>query len=93
MVQQDAEIAINQEFDRIYSQLQSSHLTVGDVVLYRNNLSHAVVWNPWIEWSKRTADMHDAGYKEFVCVEYGVLDKTTLEVGASFDCFQELIAV
>ena len=28
-----------------------------------------VVWNPWVEKSKRMTDMEDNGYKNMLCVE------------------------
>ncbi len=34
----------------------------------KNNLADFVVWNPW-ETAAKLPDMHEDGYKEFVCVE------------------------
>jgi glucose-6-phosphate 1-epimerase len=55
------------------------------------NLSDAVLWNPWIEKSKKMSDLSPADYKSFVCLEAGnVTHRITLEPGQSFEASQRL---
>ena len=38
----------------------------------------AVVWNPWVDKSKRMSDFDDEEYKNMVCVEGGCISKPVL---------------
>ena len=66
-------VVIAQEVDRLYA--SDATVIVDDPALGRElriekagSLS-TVVWNPWIEKSKRLPDLPDDAYPEFVCVE------------------------
>ena len=50
-----------------------------------------VVWNPWIDKSKRMADLSDEEYHNFCCVEPGyVIDWETLNSGETYTISQTL---
>ena len=38
-----------------------------------SNIPDAVLWNPWIERTKKFSDL--CGYEEFVCLEVGAIEK------------------
>lgn len=72
---QQGDITIEQETDRIYCSVpyHDIHLHSGatDIIVRRDNLPDAVVWNPYIDKAKAMSDMADADYKRFVCIEPG----------------------
>ena len=87
---QPGAITINQEVDRIYVDSADTVEIVDPVwgrtieVAKEGSLS-TVVWNPWIDKSKRMADFGDDEYVGMVCVETtnAADDGRTLEPGES----------
>lgn len=86
---QHGPVVIAQEVDRLYA--SDATVIVDDPVLAREvriekagSLS-TVVWSPWIEKSKRLADLPDDAYPGFVCVETcnAGADSITLQPGES----------
>jgi glucose-6-phosphate 1-epimerase len=73
--QEDA-IVIDREIDRVFVGVDRD-LIVDDSVLQRQirinapNTRTAVVWNPWVETTKKMSDLADDAYRQFVCVEAG----------------------
>lgn len=69
---QEGDVVFNTEVDRIYYQ-PASILSVKDgseeVKIGAEGSSSVVVWNPWIDKAASMVDVHDGGYREFVCVE------------------------
>lgn len=72
-VLQEGEVLFDREVDRIY--LAEGAVQVVDPV-WRRTLDidkfgsrATVVWNPWIEKSKRLADLPDDAYLGFLCIE------------------------
>lgn len=72
--QQQGEIRIDEEVDRIYTDVNSESSIV-DLALGReigistSGSSSTVVWNPWIEITASMSDLDDEDYQRFVCVE------------------------
>ncbi|XBW37003.1 hypothetical protein QEN19_002583 [Hanseniaspora menglaensis] len=71
-------IQFQEEFDKIYSNVDSSRMVQivdrGEVLhtVKRSQLPDLVVWNPWIEKSAGMADFEPkTGFKNMVCVEAG----------------------
>ena len=68
-------VTFDREVDRIYVGVPP-RLTIRDgartIALTTRGLPDAVVWNPWIDKARATADMGDDEYKRFVCVEAAV---------------------
>jgi glucose-6-phosphate 1-epimerase len=69
---QSGDIIFNQEVDRVYQEVE------GEIVLQDKNRtiriqnegsSCVVVWNPWIEKTKRMSAMKDDAYESMVCIE------------------------
>jgi len=84
------------EIDRIYL-ATPSQLTIEDaglkrkILIRKQGLPDAVVWNPWIEKGKSFKDLEPDGYKKFVCVETGAIEPpTTLAPGERFEGLQEI---
>lgn len=71
---QEDRLTIAEEVDRIYTNVQPE-LTIEDGSLSRriqiksDGSRTAVVWNPWVEISKKMADLEEEDYKHFICVE------------------------
>jgi glucose-6-phosphate 1-epimerase len=93
---QHGAILIDQEVDRLYA--SDAAVIVHDTLFQRElrieksgSLS-TVVWNPWIEKSKRLSDLPDEAYPEFVCVETANAgeDTITLQPGESHLLFTRL---
>ena len=67
-------IDFTQEVDRIYTHTPLT-MRIVDAALQRNiqiqaTGSHStVVWNPWVEIAKKSADLNEGDYQKFVCVE------------------------
>jgi len=66
------DITFNQEVDRVYQKVDSE-ITLQDkyktIKINSEGSSSAVVWNPWIEKSKRMSAMSEHAYESFVCIE------------------------
>ncbi len=66
-------IVFNQEIDRVYFHYDNHTIEIDDgnrkIRILSSGSTSTVVWNPWIEKSSNMADVHNAGYKEFICVE------------------------
>ena len=70
----DSAISIAEEVDRIYVESSDECVIVDPVEARRVRVSKSgslttVVWNPWIEKSRRMADFPDEGYRTMVCIE------------------------
>lgn len=70
---QDKPLKVEEEVDRIYRSMASILLRDLDrsrsVFVDKAGSRSTVVWNPWIETSKKIKDLPDRDYKEFVCIE------------------------
>ena len=66
-------VIFDREVDRVY--LAEGDVRVVDPVWHRtldidkSGSRATVVWNPWIEKSKRLADLSDDAYHDFLCIE------------------------
>jgi glucose-6-phosphate 1-epimerase len=69
---QNGDIHINEEVDRVYQRV-TNPLLLEDrnrtINIAATGSSSAIVWNPWIEKSKRMADMQNDAYKSMLCIE------------------------
>jgi glucose-6-phosphate 1-epimerase len=68
-------VTITQEVDRVYTNVTAPELVIADKALDRRicitaqGSKTAIVWNPWVEISAKMADLDDADYQRFICVE------------------------
>lgn len=68
-------VAIAQEVDRVYTNVTAPELMIADPVFDRRicitaqGSKTAIVWNPWVDITAGMADLDDADYQRFVCVE------------------------
>jgi glucose-6-phosphate 1-epimerase len=70
--QHDDVVTFNKETDRVYTQLgptQELHTPNGTIVVSRENSQSAVLWNPWIDKSKRLSRFNHHDYLTMVCLE------------------------
>lgn len=80
--QQSGDITFDREVDRQYH--STGTVTVVDSALNRTltidkaESGTTVVWNPWIEKSKRLADLPDEAYQQFLCIEAANAGDATL---------------
>jgi glucose-6-phosphate 1-epimerase len=87
IVEQQADVTIEAEVDRIYETVPSS-LVIHDDALGRKIKIHsegndtAVVWNPWIAIAQEMADLNDDDYQRFICVETTNAADDVVEVAA-----------
>jgi glucose-6-phosphate 1-epimerase len=78
------ELAITDKFDRVYEGVAPRLALVdGGVVLTlrQEGFPDAVVWNPGAEDAAALADLGDAEYRRFVCIEPARLNGPTLQPG------------
>lgn len=89
-------ITFDSEFDRVYLNtppkvLIVDHLSKKTIVVKKEGLVDAVVWNPWEKKAKSMSDLGDEDYKHFVCVEAAVVQKPiSLKPGEEWHAGQEL---
>ncbi|MDY7026056.1 MAG: D-hexose-6-phosphate mutarotase [Pseudomonadota bacterium] len=83
--QQVGDITFSEETDRIYQQGSTCKLNTPERVyhLSSDGSNSTVIWNPWIEKSKRLSQFSDEQYQQMVCIETAnaVEDCITLEKG------------
>ncbi|QYK00025.1 D-hexose-6-phosphate mutarotase [Shewanella psychrotolerans] len=82
------EVCFDRETDRVYSQLEDCqllHTPNGTIEVHRENSHSAILWNPWIDKSKRLSRFNDKDYLTMVCLEAANVldDKVTLAPGES----------
>jgi len=69
---QIGDITFDQEIDRVYQEVDSA-ITLKDkyrsTEIKNEGSSSTVVWNPWIEKSKRLSAISEHAYESFVCIE------------------------
>ena len=69
-------ITLDRETDRIYVNAPD-HVVLDDqgnqrkIAITKSGMNSIVVWNPWLEKSKRLDDFGDDEYRQMVCVETG----------------------
>jgi glucose-6-phosphate 1-epimerase len=72
-IEQSGPVYFDQEVDRLYESRDTVRLMdrVGrrTVVVDKGGSRATVVWNPWIEKSRRLSDLPDDAYLHFVCIE------------------------
>ena len=86
---QSGDVIFDHEVDRNYD--CDGHIVIRDASMKRcitvrgEGSRCAVVWNPWIEKSRRLSDLPDEDYRRFVCVETANAwrDRITLAPGAA----------
>ena len=69
---QEGAICFTEEIDRVYQEVDEEVVLKDKnraISIKNSGSSSVVVWNPWIEKSKRLAGMKTEDYKEFVCIE------------------------
>lgn len=70
---QDSPLVIDREIDRVYR--SDAAVTIDDpdlkrrITIAKNGSNSTVIWNPWIDKSKRLADFGDEEYHQMLCVE------------------------
>ena len=74
LVIQDQEITVNQEVDRIYIDAPEKTFLLDkqlkrDIIIQSKGSKTTVVWNPWIDISKNSADLSVDAYKRVICIE------------------------
>ena len=85
---QEGSITFDKEIDRVYQEVDENIRlkdTKRTIELAHSGSLSSVIWNPWIEKSKRMSAMSEEAYKEFVCIETAnaYADFKVLEPGES----------
>lgn len=71
-VQTEDNVHFERETDRVYNGLgavQQLYTPHGTIVVKREHSHSAVLWNPWVEKSRRLARFNDDDYLQMVCLE------------------------
>jgi glucose-6-phosphate 1-epimerase len=91
------EIKIASEVDRVYL-ATPQNLILDDaglgrrLIIRKQRLNDAVLWNPWIEKGASLKDLEADAYKKFVCIESGAIEPAVvLKPGAMFEGHQEIL--
>jgi len=86
---QEHSIKISEEFDNVYKGV-AKRLELVDkehsITIESKASFSTVIWNPWVEKSKKMSGMRDDAYREFVCIETANAfdDYKVLKAGACF---------
>ena len=51
-----------------------------EILIRKKGSSSTVVWNPWIEKSKKMPDFGDLEYKEMICIEAAIALKDARKI-------------
>ncbi|KAH1201271.1 putative glucose-6-phosphate 1-epimerase [Glycine soja] len=92
-------LTFESEFDRIYLSTPTKiaildHEKKRTIVLRKDGLPDAVVWNPWDKKAKAISDFGDDEYKYMLCVEAAAIEKPiTLKPGEEWKGRLELSTV
>ena len=86
--EQQSEVGFARETDMVYSGASAQQwlrTPNGTIRVERENSQSCVLWNPWIEKSKRLSNFADEEYKTMLCLEAANVldDKVTLAGGDS----------
>jgi D-hexose-6-phosphate mutarotase len=72
-ISQDGPVMFDREVDRNYASAATVEVEdrAGDrrLIIDKSGSHSTVVWNPWIEKSKRLSDLPDEAYPRFLCIE------------------------
>ena len=84
---QSGAIVVAKEVDRVYTDVKPEIGVEDDEKGRRIRVSStgsktAIVWNPWIEISKKMADLAELDYQRFICVETANAADNVVEVPA-----------
>lgn len=96
-IEQSGPVYFDREVDRTYESRDTVRLldkSGGRTLVVEKSGSRAtVVWNPWIEKSKRLSDLPDDAYPYFVCIEAANAGPNviTLESGKEHELAQRLV--
>ncbi|EGG19463.1 aldose 1-epimerase family protein [Cavenderia fasciculata] len=91
-------VVIGEEVDRVYLDTKQP-VTIVDTkssikLTSSQSLPDAVVWNPWIEKSKKMEDFGDLEYLQMICIEAGVINRPPLiEPGHSFQSIHTITPI
>ena len=69
---QNGDITFNREIDRVYQEVNENVILIDKerkIEIENEGSSSVVVWNPWIEKTKRMSAMKHDAYKSFICIE------------------------
>ncbi|ORX80656.1 galactose mutarotase-like protein [Anaeromyces robustus] len=92
-------IVFQKEVDSIYYDVNQKNFKLqtgfkNDIMVEKCTLPDVVVWNPWIEKSKRMADFGEESYPHMFCFEVGsVYQPIELDVDAVYEGGQVLTVV
>ncbi|WP_165544515.1 D-hexose-6-phosphate mutarotase [Schaalia vaccimaxillae] len=81
---QFGEVMFTGPIDRAYN--SSSSITLADprslriITIEKHGSASTVVWNPWVEGAQKLADMGDAEWMNFVCIETANVGANALEL-------------
>lgn len=84
---QPDELRIEDKLDQIYHGIKGQITLAqehGATVLTQDGFTDAVVWNPGAADSAALADMDDAEYRRFVCIEPALIEPAMLRPGAAW---------
>lgn len=74
-------IHFTQETDRVHTstpKTQLIHTPEGIIKVEKENSTSCVVWNPWVEKSKRLSHFYDHEYQHMLCVETANVEDDTV---------------
>ena len=69
---QNGDLSFTKETDYVYQEVDKDLFlkdTNREIKIQNEGSSSCVIWNPWIEKSKRMSGIRDDSYPEFVCIE------------------------
>lgn len=84
-VQEHAQIQFDQETDRIYQDVAGNyqiHDGPRQIDIQTKDCKSVIVWNPWIEKTKRLGDVDTQAWQKFVCLECANVQGNRLHIKA-----------